>query len=189
MALLSDLVRIVASVEGLEEVSVGIFARAAREAGYISQGGRGRSAAKMTVRDAANLLIAVNGCSLAKDVSTMVDIIRNLPAVEVDGNYAIGLGREGATFGGDLELLLDLLATMKSGKELLPVPGPVTVVFHRPIIKAEIEIFPRLGKKHVEQVAAYQDYSRVESLPEPDRYDQTSITQRTLYRLAEAISN
>ena len=77
MALLSDLVRVVAKVEGLEEVSVGIFARHAREAGLISQGGRGRSAAQMTVRDAANLLIAVNGCSLAKNVPQAVQALRS----------------------------------------------------------------------------------------------------------------
>jgi hypothetical protein len=41
VALLSELVRVVAKVEGLEEVSVGIYARAAREARLISQKGRG----------------------------------------------------------------------------------------------------------------------------------------------------
>ena len=80
MALLSELVRMIAKVEGLEEVSVGIFARHAREAGLIAQGGRGRSAAKMTFRDAANLLIAVNGCALAKQVSDSVPLFRGLLA-------------------------------------------------------------------------------------------------------------
>ena len=65
VALLSDLVKVVAAVQGMEGVSVGIFARAAREAGFINIRGRGRGAAHMSTRDAANLLIAVNG-SLAK---------------------------------------------------------------------------------------------------------------------------
>ncbi|WP_331299199.1 hypothetical protein [Methylobacterium oryzae] len=185
MALLSDLVRIVAEVEGLEEVSVGIFARAAREAGFISQGGRGRSAAKMTARDAVNLLIAVNGCSLARDVPEMVEIIRNLPVAEVAEGISVDVGREGATFGSDLELLINMLAIEEEGEN--SIPGLVTVNFHRPIIKAEIEIFTRRGKHHVDQVAAYQDYSRVDQVPEPDRYDRTSVTQRTLYRVAKAI--
>ena len=79
MATLTDLVRTVAAVEGLDETSVGIYARAAREAGLISQSGRGRSAASMQARDAANLLIAVNACPLAKDVAVLVPIIRELP--------------------------------------------------------------------------------------------------------------
>jgi hypothetical protein len=79
MATLSKLVKAVAQVEGLDEVTVGIYARAAREAGFISQGGRGRGAAQMTIEDAANLLIAVNGCPLAKDVKKRLPAIRKLP--------------------------------------------------------------------------------------------------------------
>jgi hypothetical protein len=78
VALLSDLVNAVAAVEGLDQVSVGIIARAAREAGLISQKGRGRGAAQMHTRDAANLLIAVNGSSLAKDVRDKVPLLRGL---------------------------------------------------------------------------------------------------------------
>jgi hypothetical protein len=78
VALLSDLVKAVAKVEGMEEVRVGLFARAAREANLITQKGRGRGAAHMSVEDAANLLIAVNACALAKEVSSKVPIYRDL---------------------------------------------------------------------------------------------------------------
>jgi hypothetical protein len=67
MALLSTMVKAVAEIEGLDETQVGWIARYLREAGLISQAGRGRGAARMSAKDAANLLIAVNGSASAKD--------------------------------------------------------------------------------------------------------------------------
>lgn len=72
MALLSELVTAIASVEGLEESFVTGVARYLREAGLISQAGRGRGAAKMTYADAAALLIGVNATTLAKDAPEVV---------------------------------------------------------------------------------------------------------------------
>jgi hypothetical protein len=78
MATLSDLVRVVAAVQGMDETSVMVMARLAREAGHISQGGRGFSAARMTVRDGANLLIAVNASPTGKDVAATIKRYRSL---------------------------------------------------------------------------------------------------------------
>src|SRR4051812_662375 len=89
LALLSELVRAVARVEGIDEVTVGIFAQAAREAGVISQKGRGRGAAHMTAEDAANLLIAANGSPLAKNVRATVPAFRSLPLAETNAAWAI----------------------------------------------------------------------------------------------------
>ncbi|WP_054144812.1 hypothetical protein [Bosea sp. AAP35] len=69
MASIGKLVSAIAEIEGLDEGAVKLIARYAREAGYISQGSYGPGAARMTPRDAAHLLIAVNASALAKDVA------------------------------------------------------------------------------------------------------------------------
>jgi hypothetical protein len=79
MALISDLVSAIADVEGVPEATVALAARYAREAGFLSQGARGRNAPRATVADCANLLIAVNasGC-LVKDAPQAIEIYRRL---------------------------------------------------------------------------------------------------------------
>src|SRR3954451_3299911 len=63
MAFFNDLVRVIAEVEGMDPMTVRGIGLSVREGGHISKGGRGLSAAKMTVRDSANMLIGVNGCT------------------------------------------------------------------------------------------------------------------------------
>lgn len=77
MALLSALVKAIADVEGIDEVQVGWVARHLREAGLISQAGRGRGAAHMTSTDAANLLIGVNAAYSAKEAVAAVQSFGN----------------------------------------------------------------------------------------------------------------
>src|SRR5262245_1968147 len=72
MATLSDLVEVLAAVEGLDRSSVALNARLVREAGFIKTGGRGGSAAKMSVTDAANLIIAVNASKAVADSAKTV---------------------------------------------------------------------------------------------------------------------
>jgi hypothetical protein len=60
MALVSELASIIADVEGIPEPPVAQIARALRESGLLSSGARGRNAPSASVKDAANLLIAVN---------------------------------------------------------------------------------------------------------------------------------
>src|SRR4051794_24739669 len=125
VALLSDLVKAVADVEGIDQTSVGIFARTAREAKLISQKGRGRGAAHMTVRDAANLLIAVNGSRLAKGVSTSVRHFRKLKPTSTSGSYAdwnddIGLAlKDAPSFGEALEALIQLSRKSEDGVSIM----------------------------------------------------------------------
>jgi hypothetical protein len=66
MATLSQLVGIIATVEGLDRERVGAIARAVREAELIATHGRGTSAAHMGEAYAANLLIAVNAAETAR---------------------------------------------------------------------------------------------------------------------------
>jgi hypothetical protein len=67
MATLSDLVSEIALQTDLPKSTIFAFGRFAREAGFISQGGRGKGGAKMTDQDAANLLIALGGTSVTRE--------------------------------------------------------------------------------------------------------------------------
>jgi hypothetical protein len=78
MATLSDLVEAVAGVTGLPRATVFAYGRFARQAGLIGQSGRGRSAAAMTLRDAANLLIAIAGTGVTREAGATVETFRAL---------------------------------------------------------------------------------------------------------------
>src|SRR4051794_11597802 len=91
MATLSELVEILARVEGIEPATVGLVARNLREAGLITTRGRGLSAANMSFRDAANLLIAVNATVSAREAP---ETLRNYRRLEIgwDGQEIAQLG-------------------------------------------------------------------------------------------------
>ena len=72
MAFFNDLVRVIAEAEGMDEITVTGIGQYVRDAGFITKGGRGRSAALMTAADAANLLIGVNAAGKAKDAAEAV---------------------------------------------------------------------------------------------------------------------
>ncbi|CAH1662716.1 MULTISPECIES: hypothetical protein [Hyphomicrobiales] len=119
MALLTELVKAIATVEGIEESFVTGVARYLREAGLISQAGRGRGAAKMTYADATALLIGVNATSMAKDAENVVSAFRSLTRTSESniksGNISISSSIPlNASFSSALERLL-MMATPKAG--------------------------------------------------------------------------
>jgi hypothetical protein len=78
MATLSDLVTAISGVTGLPESTVFAYGRFARQAGLISQKGRGRNAASMSLTDAANLLIAVAATGVTRESGTAIETFRSL---------------------------------------------------------------------------------------------------------------
>ena len=80
MAKLSDLIPATASVLGVPEKTVAIYARHLREARLITTGGRGPGGADMTPRDCANLLIAIMGAEYAKDAAQVIKKYRPIVA-------------------------------------------------------------------------------------------------------------
>jgi hypothetical protein len=78
MATLNQLIEAVAGVTGLPKANVFAYGRFARQAGLIGQAGRGRSAASMTVTDAANLLIAIGGTAVTREAGVTVETFRKL---------------------------------------------------------------------------------------------------------------
>ncbi|GAK34603.1 hypothetical protein AQ1_02502 [alpha proteobacterium Q-1] len=67
MVLISSVVKELSEMSKIEETSVATYARALREAGLLSQKGRGRGAAHATPLDAARLLIALMVGGKVKD--------------------------------------------------------------------------------------------------------------------------
>lgn len=186
MALLSELVRVVAAVEGLDEVSVGIFARHAREAGHLSQGGRGRSAAKMTSRDAVNLLIAVNGCALAKEVAIALPRYRDLRAIDKNKKSNLGICDAGSKFGDDLERLIEIFISGSPSILLAEIP-PIIIRFRRPNLEADLSIYTIEDGATVGRYGFYRNSEAERDGSQGDRQDETAITTRTLKAVAEVL--
>lgn len=80
MATSTELTKRMASALGVPEPTVALQMRLIREAGMMTQGGRGRSAAHMTAGDAAALLIAVVGAISPKD---SVEAVRSYGSIKV----------------------------------------------------------------------------------------------------------
>jgi hypothetical protein len=78
MATLRELVTTVSAATGVPESTVFAYGRFARQAGLLSQKGRGRQAAAMTLQDAANLLIALGGTSVTRDAGSAISTFRPL---------------------------------------------------------------------------------------------------------------
>jgi hypothetical protein len=89
MATLSDLVTALAGATGLPESMVFAYGRFARQAGLISQKGRGRSAASMTLSDTANLLIAVAATGVTREAGAAVEAFRSLKRGRLYGLNAV----------------------------------------------------------------------------------------------------
>ena len=78
MAKLPALVSAIAEVDGRERKAIDHVARVIREAGYIPTAGRGGAAANMSPREAANLLIALNGADTPGEAGVAIDRYRSL---------------------------------------------------------------------------------------------------------------
>jgi len=79
MTTLSNLVSVLAHATGLPAATVFACGRFAREAGLISQAGRGLGGAQMTATDATNLLFAVCGSRVTRDAGKAIAALRLLP--------------------------------------------------------------------------------------------------------------
>lgn len=73
MALASELVEVIADATGTQRVTMTRYARFAREAGLLSQSGRGNSAAQMQPGDAVNLLICLLVNSVAQEAAAYIE--------------------------------------------------------------------------------------------------------------------
>lgn len=87
MARASELVEVITDATGLEPTTVTRYARFAREGGFLSQSGRGNSAARMKTVDAANLLacILVNG--IAQEAAAQIQKVMEMAVYSRDADH------------------------------------------------------------------------------------------------------
>jgi hypothetical protein len=78
MVTLSDLVSVVSDRTDIPNATVFAYGRFTRQAGLISQKGRGRGAAKMSETDAANLLIGLCGTAVIREAGEAVNQFRSM---------------------------------------------------------------------------------------------------------------
>ncbi len=74
----SELTERISDVTGIELVTVTRYARFAREAGYLSQSGRGNSAARMEPLDVANLLACIITNGVAQDAGKYIRLVQEM---------------------------------------------------------------------------------------------------------------
>ncbi len=85
MAKFPALVTALARVDGRDRKTVDHIGRTTREQHYIATSGRGGAAAEMSVRDAVNLMIALNGADSAKEAGLAIDRFRSLQQAMTGG--------------------------------------------------------------------------------------------------------
>ncbi|WP_336490359.1 hypothetical protein [Methylobacterium nigriterrae] len=154
------LVRAVAAVEGLDEGSVKLIARYAREAGFIGQLSTGGGAARMDLDDAVNLLIAVNGSMLAKEAGEIIEpfgrsVCHSRQICLPHYSFLTEICSKGRQFGAALGMMMSSMSIIgRDGisdfeKEIARSLGvdaandiyskvQVGVTFKRPVVAAEI---------------------------------------------------
>jgi hypothetical protein len=87
MALASELVEVIAGSTGIEPVTMGRYARFAREAGLLSQSGRGKSAARMRPRDAAHLLACALTNGVAQEAPRQIRTVGEMAVYRRDADH------------------------------------------------------------------------------------------------------
>jgi hypothetical protein len=137
MATLTQLVKTVAKVEGLDPATVGLIARNVREAKLITTRGRGVSAAVMDATDAANLLIAVNASNKATDALTA---LRTFSRLKVEHNKEVD---RDLTFGNALKALLEAAVNRSFPERYMSCPSPPKIMqsFGEGEVQAEISFY------------------------------------------------
>src|SRR3954466_13155275 len=112
MASSTELSDRVAEALGVPGPSVALTMRMIREAGLITQGGRGRSAARMTPADAASLIISVTGSSRVRDSVASLQAFAGLEAQGWrSGGWPVHSLRRNHSFREALVALIDGVAT------------------------------------------------------------------------------
>lgn len=111
MATSGDLIRTTADILGMSPVLVGSYWRYLREAGLTTKGGRGKSAPRVTSRDAALLLVACGGAGIER---------RN--AADVAREYGEMIAADTARklevhYKGRIEITMDSLGDSQTAKK------------------------------------------------------------------------
>ncbi|MCJ2019162.1 hypothetical protein MKK84_17210 [Methylobacterium sp. E-065] len=213
MAFFNDLVRTIAAVEGMDEMTVRGIGIRIRDGGYISKSGRGLSAAQMNNRDKANLLIGVNASDTAIEAGDSVGHYRNLRLAQVWPPRPKFKGvikdvfSSNRTFGSVMEDIVEFCASPISDMDVLghhftngfnfkhevlteldDASGfdeviTVALNFRKPEKTATIE----LKSADADQIYLNVQYGLPSKEATSDRRDVTTITQKTLRAVGQLV--
>ncbi|MFB0488397.1 hypothetical protein ABIE45_000983 [Methylobacterium sp. OAE515] len=194
MALLSTMVERIAEVEGVETAYASGIARYLREAGLLTQAGRGRGAAHMTSLDAARFLIGLNASATAKDAPEAVKVFEAITNNWETQSDVSGVCVKGETFLSAVVALLGLCADPSLREKIESADLEIEVQFIRPVAHAYIFISVTHWDDQVPDTrriakALYGDTMRLFKKGAPDRLDTCKISQRTLLVAADVIAN
>lgn len=194
MALLSTMVERIAEVEGVEIAYASGIARYLREAGLITQAGRGRGAAHMTSLDAARFLIGLNASATAKEAPETVKAFERIINRWDHRTEITDVCVKGETFISAITALLGLCANPSLRDKLEAADLEIEVQFVRPVAHAYIFISLTEWDDQVPDTrrigsALYGDTLDLARKNTPDKIDTCKISQRTLLVAAEVIAN
>jgi hypothetical protein len=210
MASPGDLVRTVAEVLGMPSASVAWYDRMLQEAGLRSKSGRGSGAARLTARDAANLLTALLASKQPKEA---VDTVKLYAATRPDRAQSSKKAFAGAGLGemaklpsdqsfidalealllsgieGDLATWIAKHSRGKRGRKPMPL---FEVAASMPGAVGDIRLAGIL-EGITAQVRYTTPGSQIESSPSPDNDDadlaqSRSVTARTIVRIADLLA-
>jgi hypothetical protein len=159
----------IAKALGLPEPTVALHMRNLREEGVLTQGGRGRSAARMSAVDAALLLIASAGSLHPKDSVDTVQKYRDLGRVlrrpRGSPRWRDGLIPRIDSLGASHTFSAAITALIESAVcDELNVSEPrmpIVITFFWPWARARIEYFytdPETHKRHIESLIQLREH-------------------------------
>jgi len=194
VATLERLVTTIAEVEGLGAERVRAIARAMREDRLIATRGRGLSAAAMSDRDAANLLIAVNVADTARMAPAMVRRYRRLRTSPRAGSPPFGVELDKLVAAVGTETMADFVssfvchASQRSrliAERYEPEDYELEIQFRKPIPEATIYVTaPRGGRP---EVVRFSQTAESSSAIVSDRTVTIMITHRTILAVGQLL--
>lgn len=197
VATLEKLVAAIADVEGIDAERVRAIARAMREADLIATRGRGKSAAPMSERDAANLLIAVNVADTARTAPEMVKRYRRLRASSKTWRAYFGTEFEkllsAARTGTMADVVADLVRLAPGCSALASnrydaEEYEIEIRFRKPISEVTLYVTaPRGGKADAISTIRFSERAENSSATVSDRIVNVSITERTIFAVGELL--
>jgi hypothetical protein len=199
MATISQLVAAIATVEEIDAERVGAIARAIREHGHIKTSGRGTSAAQMSERDAANLLIAANMAETARGAPAAVAQYRALKAKRNKQTSEFGSELEEMISAAKRECLADYITKMVAllgtrghilgRKRFLTEEYRIQIEFEKPVPSVSVRLSNVKASEYRDYVyVSFGDELRRSSTEaSADRRETTRISQRTIHAVADVL--
>ncbi|MCJ2106988.1 hypothetical protein MKK70_16710 [Methylobacterium sp. E-041] len=194
MALLSTLVERIAEIEGVETAYASGVARYLREAGLLTQAGRGRGAAHMSSFDAARFLIGLNSSITAKDAPKFVKYFGDLKNVWKTQTEYPGVCEEGQSLLSAIVELVEICGKPELKLKLESAELEIEVQFNRPVAHVFILINEttedEFGIPSTRRVGRglYGSPIALAKRSTPDRREVITISQRTLLVVSDVIS-